>query len=95
MLFRSRVVGTLQLTLIPGLARQGSTRALIEAVRVGSAERGGGLGTALIRHAIEEARRLGADLVRLASDASRTDAQRFYERLGFTASHPGFKLSLR
>ncbi|QMU68010.1 GNAT family N-acetyltransferase [Streptacidiphilus sp. P02-A3a] len=90
-----QVVGTLQLTLIPGLARQGSTRALIEAVRVGSAERGSGLGTALVTHAVEEARRLGADLVQLTSDASRTDAHRFYERLGFTASHLGFKLNLR
>jgi len=90
-----RVVGTLQLTLIPGLARQGATRALIEAVRVGADERGSGLGTALLTHAIEESRRLGAELVQLTSDASRTDAHRFYERLGFTGSHLGFKLSLR
>jgi GNAT superfamily N-acetyltransferase len=90
-----RVVGTLQLTLIPGLARRGATRALIEAVRVGADERGSGLGTALLTHAIEESRRLGAELVQLTSDASRTDAHRFYERLGFTGSHLGFKLSLR
>lgn len=64
-------------------------------MRVGSTERGGGLGTALVTHAIEEARRLGADLVQLTSDASRTDAHRFYERLGFTGSHLGFKLNLR
>ncbi len=89
------VVGTLQLTLIPGLARKGASRALIEAVRVGSSERGSGLGTALVTHAIEEARRLGADLVQLTSDVTRTDAHRFYERLGFTASHLGFKLNLR
>jgi len=90
-----RVVGTLQLTLIPGLARRGATRALIEAVRVGADERGSGLGTALLTHAIEESRRLGAELVQLTSDATRTDAHRFYERLGFTGSHLGFKLSLR
>ena len=89
------VVGTLQLTLIPGLARKGATRTIVEAVRVHASERGGGLGTALLTHAIEECRRLGADLVQLTSDASRTDAHRFYERLGFTASHLGFKLSLR
>jgi GNAT superfamily N-acetyltransferase len=88
------VVGTLQLTLIPGLSRQGATRALIEAVRVRSTERGSGLGTLLMEHAVEESRRLGATLVQLTSDASRTDAHRFYERLGFTGSHLGFKLSL-
>lgn len=89
-----RVVGTLQLTLIPGLSRKGATRGLIEAVRVSSTERGNGLGTALIEHAVEESRRLGASLVQLTSDASRTDAHRFYERLGFTGSHVGFKLDL-
>jgi GNAT superfamily N-acetyltransferase len=88
------VVGTLQLTLIPGLSRKGATRALIEAVRVRSTERGNGLGTALIEHAVEESRRLGASLVQLTSDASRTDAHRFYQRLGFTGSHVGFKLDL-
>jgi len=89
------VVGTLQLTLIPGLSRRGATRTLIEAVRVRSTERGRGLGTLLIEHAIEESRRLGADLVQLTSDARRTDAHRFYQRLGFTGSHVGYKLSLR
>lgn len=89
------VVGTLQLTLIPGLSRKGSTRTVIEAVRVSASERGSGLGSALVTHAVEESRRLGADLVQLTSDASRTDAHRFYERLGFTGSHLGFKLNLR
>ena len=88
------VVGTLQLTLIPGLSRQGATRTLIEAVRIRSTERGGGLGTLLMQYAVEESRRLGATLVQLTSDASRTEAHRFYERLGFTGSHVGFKLSL-
>jgi GNAT superfamily N-acetyltransferase len=90
-----QVVGTLQLTLIPGLSRRGATRTLIEAVRVRADERGSGLGTLLMEHAVEESRRLGADLVQLTSDASRTDAHRFYERLGFTGSHVGFKRSLR
>ncbi|MFC5198915.1 GNAT family N-acetyltransferase [Streptomyces kaempferi] len=89
-----QVVGTLQLTVIPGLSRRGSTRALIEGVRVRTDERGSGLGTQIIEWAVDESRRQGCRLVELTSDASRTDAHRFYERLGFTASHVGFKLAL-
>ncbi|MFG3589017.1 GNAT family N-acetyltransferase [Streptomyces sp. NPDC047990] len=89
-----RIVGTLQLTIIPGLSRRGATRALIEAVRVHTDERGSGLGTRIIEWAIAESRRQECRLVELTSDASRTDAHRFYERLGFTASHLGFKLAL-
>jgi GNAT superfamily N-acetyltransferase len=88
------VVGTLQLTVIPGLSRRGASRAIIEAVRVHADHRGSGLGTQLIRSAIDEARRRGCSLVQLTSDATRTDAHRFYERLGFVASHVGFKLQL-
>lgn len=88
------VVGTLQLTIIPGLSRRGSTRSLIEGVRIHAAERGSGLGTRLIEWAIEESRRQDCRLVQLTSDATRTDAHRFYERLGFEASHLGFKLSI-
>ncbi|MTE20028.1 GNAT family N-acetyltransferase [Streptomyces sp. TRM43335] len=87
-----RVVGTLQLTVVPGLSRRGASRSLVEAVRVHSDERGGGLGTRLIEWAIEESRRQGCALVQLTSDATRADAHRFYERLGFVASHVGFKL---
>ncbi|MFI2210423.1 GNAT family N-acetyltransferase [Streptomyces sp. NPDC020141] len=90
----SRVVGTLQLTLVPGLSRRGATRSLIEGVRVHSDERGSGLGTLLIEWAVEESRRRNCQLVQLTSDASRVDAHRFYERLGFEASHIGFKLPL-
>ncbi|MFH8494084.1 GNAT family N-acetyltransferase [Streptomyces coeruleorubidus] len=89
-----RVVGTLQLTIIPGLSRRGATRSIIEGVRVHADERGSGLGTQLIEWAIDESRRQGCQLVQLTSDNTRTDAHRFYERLGFTASHTGFKLSL-
>ncbi|MEU8711098.1 MULTISPECIES: GNAT family N-acetyltransferase [unclassified Streptomyces] len=89
-----RVVGTLQLTFIPGLSRRGATRSIIEAVRIHADERGGGLGTRFIEWAIEESRRQGCQLVQLTSDASRTGAHRFYERLGFTGSHVGFKLEL-
>ncbi|MFD1660101.1 GNAT family N-acetyltransferase [Streptomyces caeni] len=88
------VVGTLQLTIIPGLSRTGATRSLIEAVRIHADERGGGLGTELIEWAIDTSRRHGCQLVQLTSDATRTDAHRFYERLGFQASHVGFKLPL-
>lgn len=90
----NRVVGTLQLTIVPGLSRQGATRSIIEGVRVHADERGSGLGTQFIRWAIEESRRENCQLVQLTSDVTRTDAHRFYERLGFTASHVGFKLSL-
>ncbi|MEU3215315.1 GNAT family N-acetyltransferase [Streptomyces sp. NPDC006971] len=90
----SRVVGTLQLTVIPGLSRRGATRSVIEGVRVHADERGSGLGTRMIEWAVDESRRLDCQLVQLTSDASRTDAHRFYERLGFTASHVGFKLAL-
>ncbi|HEX5969321.1 MAG TPA: GNAT family N-acetyltransferase [Intrasporangium sp.] len=88
------IVGTLQLTVIPGLSRRGATRSIIEGVRVASTERGSGLGTTLLEWAVEQSRRLGVDLVQLTSDATRTDAHRFYERLGFVKSHVGFKLSL-
>ncbi|MCT7351444.1 GNAT family N-acetyltransferase [Streptomyces sp. 15-116A] len=89
-----RVIGTLQLTIVPGLSRRGATRSIIEGVRIHAAERGSGLGTRLIEWAVDESRRQDCRLVQLTSDSSRTDARRFYERLGFTASHVGFKLAL-
>jgi GNAT superfamily N-acetyltransferase len=89
-----QVVGTLQLTFIPGLARRGALRAQIEAVRVAESFRGDGLGSALLGWAVEEARRRGCALVQLTTDKSRTEAHRFYQRLGFTASHEGMKLAL-
>jgi GNAT superfamily N-acetyltransferase len=87
-------VGTMQLTVIPGLARRGALRMQIEAVRVHEAHRSSGLGGAMMRWAIDESRRRGCALVQLTSDKSRTDAHRFYERLGFVPSHEGFKLLL-
>ncbi|AWE51291.1 MULTISPECIES: GNAT family N-acetyltransferase [Streptomyces] len=89
-----RVVGTLQLTIVPGLSRRGATRSIIEGVRIHADERGSGLGTRLIEWAVDESRRQECHLVQLTSDKTRTDAHRFYERLGFTASHTGFKLQL-
>jgi ribosomal protein S18 acetylase RimI-like enzyme len=88
------VVGCLQLTLIPGLSRLGMLRAQIESVRVAESHRSQGLGEALFRHAIEQARKAGCGLVQLTTDRSRPDALRFYERLGFEASHLGMKLDL-
>ena len=88
------VAGTLQLTFIPGLARRGGLRAQIEAVRVREDLRGGGVGHALFAWAIDEARRRDCVLVQLTSDKRRAEAHRFYGRLGFTASHDGFKLRL-
>ncbi|MFI8390241.1 GNAT family N-acetyltransferase [Streptomyces sp. NPDC085540] len=89
-----RVVGTLQLTIVTGLSRKGATRSIIEGVRVHADERGGGLGTRFVEWAVEKSRAENCALVQLTSDVTRTDAHRFYERLGFTASHVGFKLQL-
>ncbi|MDH6545003.1 GNAT family N-acetyltransferase [Streptomyces sp. SPB4] len=89
-----RVVGTLQLTFVPGLSRKGATRSIVEGVRVHADERGSGLGTRFIEWAVERSRQENCQLVQLTSDVTRTDAHRFYERLGFTASHVGFKLQL-
>ncbi|MCM3658561.1 GNAT family N-acetyltransferase [Agromyces mediolanus] len=88
------IVGTMQLSFIPGLSRGGATRMQIEAVRVAEPLRGGGIGAAMIEWAVEHARERGARLVQLTSDARRDAAHRFYERLGFEASHVGFKLAL-
>jgi len=89
-----RIAGTLQLTLLPGLSRHGMLRAQIEAVRVAAQWRGQGLGRAMIEWAIGEARGNGCGLVQLTSDKQRPDAIRFYESMGFTASHEGLKLPL-
>lgn len=89
------VVGTLQLTLIPGLSRRGSARLLVESVRVASEQRSAGIGTALMRWVTDQAApALTVSLVQLTSDAARVDAHRFYERLGFVASHVGFKYAV-
>ena len=87
-----RVVATLQLTMIQQLSSRGSKVAQIEAVRVASELRGGGLGATLVRDAVERARAAGCVRVQLTSNKERADAHRFYERLGFRRSHEGFKL---
>jgi len=88
------LVGMLQLTFIPYLTHTGSRRCLIEGVRIHREHRGRGLGSEFIRWAIERARERGCAIVQLTSDKQRPDALRFYESLGFTASHEGFKLRL-
>lgn len=87
------VIATFQLTIIPGMARQGAKRMQVEAVRVSSALRSGGVGSAMMRWVAEAAApAAGCTLVQLTSDRARDDAHRFYERLGYTPSHLGFKL---
>jgi GNAT superfamily N-acetyltransferase len=88
------VAGCAQLTIIPGLARRAVTRGQIESVRVASGHRGQGLGRWFMKALTEAARERGCGLVQLTSDVRRPDAHRFYESLGFTASHVGFKLAL-
>lgn len=90
----SELVGCFQLTFIPGLGRGGAWRAQIESVRVAAAQRGHGIGAAMMRWAIEQARERGCVLVQLTTDKRRGDAHRFYRRLGFEASHEGMKLAL-
>lgn len=88
------VVGTLQMTFIPGLSNQGAELALIAAVRVDSSLRGQGLGETMMRWAMDEARRRGCRHIELFTHLSRTGAQRFYERLGFVKSHAGMRRAL-
>ena len=88
------IVGMLQLTFIPYLTHIGSWRCLIEGVRIHADYRGQGLGTTLLEWAIEAARQRPCQIVQLTSDKQRADALRFYESLGFKATHEGYKLKL-
>lgn len=88
------LVGTLQLSFIPGITRKGAWRGQIEAVRVAAGRRGTGLGERMFAWAIAECRSRGCSLVQLTTDKERQGAHRFYERQGFVASHLGYKLSL-
>jgi GNAT superfamily N-acetyltransferase len=88
------LVGTMQLTLIPGLSRGATTRLQIEAVRVAESARGTGLGSAMFEWAHDYGRAHGAGLVQLTTDKTRGDAHRFYARLGYDATHEGLKLAL-
>lgn len=88
------IVGCLQLTVSAGLSRGGMKRGQLEGVRVSSRHRGQGIGEVLVRAAIERARAKGCRLMQLTTDRTRADAHRFWERLGFEASHVGMKLTL-
>ncbi|MFI9812928.1 GNAT family N-acetyltransferase [Saccharothrix variisporea] len=88
------VVGTLQFRVLPGLAQRGMVRGQVEAVRVASRLRGQGLGEQLMKWVVERARDKGCSVVQLTSDRKREAAHRFYARLGFQATHEGFKLRL-
>jgi ribosomal protein S18 acetylase RimI-like enzyme len=91
---KGELVGYLQITFIPGLSRKGAWRGQIESVRVATRLRGEGIGGRMLEHAIGLCRERGCSLVQLTSDKTRTEAHRFYGRLGFVASHDGFKLTL-
>ncbi|MBP0114259.1 GNAT family N-acetyltransferase [Bradyrhizobium vignae] len=84
-----RVVGCLQLAILPGISSQGGVRGLLEDVRVASDCRSRGIGEQLVQWAVTEAKARGCNLVELLTHQTRIDAQRFYKRLGFTASHVG------
>jgi len=88
------VIATCQLTFTPGLSRGGAWRMTVEAVRVRAESRSGGIGRKLMAYAIDRARDRGCRMVQLTTDKRRADAHRFYESLGFTASHEGMKLAL-
>ena len=88
------VVGCLQMTLIPGLSNQGANLALIEGVRVDTSLRSQGLGAQLMAWALDEARARGCQAVELFTHKTRTDAHRFYDRLGFEQSHVGYRIKL-
>jgi|SRR5699024_5723415 len=89
-----RVIGCLQLIIIPGLARQGMKRAQIEGVRVDRDYRGKKIGEKLFKKAISIAKSEKCGMVQLTTDKQRSEAYRFYEKLGFSASHEGMKLIL-
>lgn len=88
------VVGTLQISIIPGLPRFGMTRGILENVHIRADQRGNGLGSQLVQWAIDRCREAGCGLVQLTSNKSRLDAHRFYRKLGFEPTHEGFKLFL-
>jgi GNAT superfamily N-acetyltransferase len=88
----AQIVGTLQLTFIAGLSRAGLKRGLIEAVRVASDRRGEKIGEAMIAWALEKCRHERCGMVQLTTDKMRTEAHRFYDRLGFKPSHIGYKM---
>lgn len=92
--YQNKVVGVEQVTFTPYLTHQGGWRATVEGVRISSDARGQGVGSKLIQWAIERAKERGCHLIQLTTDKQRADAIRFYERLGFNATHEGMKMKL-
>ena len=92
--FEGEPAGCFQLSYLPGLARRGMWRGQIENVHIVAGRRNLGLGGEMIRWAVERCRERGCGMIQLTSNKKRLDAHRFYERLGFTRSHEGFKLYL-
>jgi GNAT superfamily N-acetyltransferase len=90
----NEVIGVQQITFTPYITHQGGWRATIEGVRTSASVRGKGIGTKLIKWAIQRAEERGCHLVQLTTDKKRPDALRFYESLGFKATHEGLKLKL-
>lgn len=88
------ILGTIQITYIQYLNRGGSKRAIFESVRIHKDHRGKGLGEIMCNLAIQKAKDNGVSIIQLTSDKLRTDALRFYKKLGFSASHEGFKMNL-
>jgi len=88
------IVGTWQVTYIPYLSRGGNVRCLIEAVRTASNRRGEGIGVQMMEFALDQARQHGCQLAQLTTDKTRHDAHRFYQKLGFVATHEGMKIVL-
>ncbi|AOH56333.1 GNAT family N-acetyltransferase [Peribacillus muralis] len=89
-----QIVGVQQITFTPYLTHQGGWRATIEGVRTAASERGKGIGSKLIQYAIDRAKARGCHIIQLTTDKKREDSLRFYERLGFTATHEGLKMKL-
>ena len=88
------VIGTLQISVVPGLPKFGMTRGILENVHIRADQRGTGHGTEMVQWAIDRCREAGCGLVQLTSNKLRKDAHRFYEKLGFAKTHEGFKLKL-
>lgn len=92
--YEEKIIGVLQITFTPYLTYQGGWRATIEGVRTASSLRGKGIGKILIQWAITRAKERNCHIVQLTTDKNRKDAIRFYENLGFQATHEGFKMNL-
>lgn len=91
---KNEIVGMMQLTYIPSLSHIGSKRCIVGGVRVQSPYRGQGLGTKIINWGIQKAESIGCEMVQITSDKQRPEAIRFYEKLGFKATHEGLRLKL-